>query len=128
MNRVWDHLRFAVWFCGIGYMVLWPLTEHHNGIAAVSLACGPSFTIEFICAPRAGLPLSPGLHLAGMISSAFVVMCLALRPLRWRRFRAPKGGQTPLSIVKARIRRRRAPPPRRYVQPRAHFGLRNPPH
>ena len=23
MNRVWDYIGFAVWFAGLGYIVLW---------------------------------------------------------------------------------------------------------
>ncbi len=131
MNRVQDYSRFAVWFTGIGYIVLWPMTAQDGGIAAMPLVCGQAFTLsDFICAPRVGLPLSPGLHLVGMMSLTFVVMCLALRPLRSLRMRMRnKGSQTPLSIVRIRIGKRRAPPPpRRYVPPRSHFGLRSPPH
>ncbi len=34
MNRVKDYVQFAVWFVGLGYMALWPLTAHDHGIAA----------------------------------------------------------------------------------------------
>ena len=135
MNRVGEYIRFATWFSGLGYMVLWPMTAQDDGIAAVSFACGQPFAqsfaiADFICGPRAGLHLSPGLHLAGMMSSAFVVACLALRPLLRRRARAAgKGAQTLPAIIHLRIGKKSAPPPpHRYVRPRSHFGLRNAPH
>lgn len=131
MNRVGEYTRFAIWFCGVGYAVLWPMTAHDDGIAAATLVCGPSFTlVDFICGPRAGLYLSPGLHLAGMISSACVVLCLVLRPLRRRRARAAAKSveAAPAAIIQLRIGKKTAPPPHRYVRPRSHFGLRNAPH
>jgi hypothetical protein len=133
MNRVGEYIRFAAWFSGLGYMALWPMTAQDDGSAVMSIACGQSVALlDFICAPRAGLHLSPGLHLAGMMSSGFVLMCLALRPLRWRqRWRAragSEGAQTLEAIVRLRIGRKSAPPPpHRYVRPRSHFGLRNAP-
>jgi hypothetical protein len=131
MNRVGEYIRFAVWFSGLGYIVLWPMTAHDDGIAAASFACGQPFALaDFICGPRAGLHLSPGLHLAGMMSSAFVVACLALRPLRRRRARAAgKGAQSVQATIRLRLGKKSAPPPpHRYVRPRSHFGLRNAPH
>jgi hypothetical protein len=130
MNRVGEYIRFAVWFSGLGYIVLWPMTAHDDGIAVASFACGQSFVLaDFICGPRAGLHLSPGLHLAGMMSSAFVVMCLVLRPLRRRRARAAgKDVQTAPVMIHLRIGKKSVPPPHRYVRPRSHFGLRNAPH
>ncbi len=42
MNRVKEYMQFAVWFVGLGYMALWPLTAHDNGIATLgaALICG----------------------------------------------------------------------------------------
>jgi hypothetical protein len=109
MNRVGEYIRFAVWFTGLGYIALWPLTAH------VDVA----------------LNLSPGLHLAGMASSGCVLICLVLRPLRRRkRARADAAAAlTPQAIVQSRIGKGSATPapPRRYVRPRSHFGLRGAP-
>lgn len=111
MNRVGEYIRFAVGFSGLGYLVLWPLTAHDV------------------------LHLSPGLHLAGMMSSACVVIGLALRPLRRRLRPKPSAAPmvTPVQLARLRLVARilppaPPPPPRRYVQPRSHFGLRNAPH
>ncbi|MDO8878702.1 MAG: hypothetical protein Q8M24_17485 [Pseudolabrys sp.] len=104
MNRVREYIKFAVCFSGLGYIVLWPLTAHD------------------------ALHLSPGLHLAGMTSSAWVLFTLVLRPLR-RRFRGRAVKPIPSPLARLRLGKKRAPPPpRRYVQPRSHFGLRNAPH
>ena len=110
MNRVRDYINFAVWFSGLGYIALWPLTAYD------------------------ALHLSPGLHLAGMTSLACVAIGLVLRPLRRRlrlRAAAPAPVKRPLvALDRLRLGRRAAPapPPRRYVRPRSHFGLRNAPH
>lgn len=115
MNRVGEYIRFAVCFSGVGYLVLWPLTAHGDGFAALGLSfvCGQPFALaEFVCGSRPALHLSPGLHLAGMMSSTCVLICLVLRPLR--RWRGRAAGE-------------RAPTPRRYVRPRSHFGLRGAP-
>jgi hypothetical protein len=107
MNRVGDYGRFAGWFCGLGYMALSPWTAQEDGLL-----------------------LSPGLHLAGMTASAFVLAAIALWPLRrlWRRCAAGKTVAIPQVIMRLRIGQKRAPPPHRYVRPRTHFGLRNGPH
>lgn len=103
MNRVRDYIGFALWFLGLGYMALWPLTVH------------------------AALHLSPGLHLVGMLSSAWVMAGLALRPVRrWRRSRAAVDDRVSSGASPPRLARS-APPPRRYVKPRSHFGLRGVP-
>jgi hypothetical protein len=112
MNRVGEYIRFAVLFTGAGYIVMWSLTMHSDGIA---------------------FQLSPGLHIAGMMSSACTVVGLAVYPLR-RRWRARATPATPaIKVPEALLRARLGfkpppPPPRRYVQPRAHFGLRGSPH
>jgi hypothetical protein len=38
MNRVKDYVQFAVRFVGLGYLALWPVTAHDNGIAALGAA------------------------------------------------------------------------------------------
>ena len=137
MNRVKEYIRFAVWFSGVGYAGLWPLTAQDDGLAAVNMSfiCHPLPLLDFMCGSRAALHLSPGLHLAGMMSSASVVICVLLRPLRRRLRPAPSATPrvTPLQLARLRLVARilpkpAPPPPRRYVRPRAHFGLRNAPH
>ena len=103
MNRVQDYIGFALWFVGLGYMALTPLTAHD------------------------ALHLSPGLHVAGMLASAWVLAGLVLWPIRrWRRSRAAVRDPSLSGTVQLRPKRP-APPPRRYVKPRSHFGLRGVP-
>lgn len=133
MNRVTDYMRFAMWFLGLGYIALWPVTAQDNAFAPMGLSfiCGQLALPDFLCGTQAGLRLSPGLHLAGMTSSACVLICLVLRPLR-RRFRGRANGSAKAMaspVARLRLGKRRAPPPpRRYVPPRSHFGLRGAPH
>lgn len=105
MNRVRDYMGFALWFLGLGYMALWPLTAHD------------------------AVHLSPGLHLVGTVASVWVVAGLALRPIRrWRRSRAAVNEPVSLGAISPRLARPARPlPPRRYVKPRSHFGLRGVP-
>ncbi len=103
MNRVLDYMGFALWFLGLGYMALWPLTAHD------------------------ALYLSPGLHLVGMLASVWVLAGLALWPIRRsRRSLAAVNKRASSGTLKPRSARP-PPPPRRYVKPRSHFGLRGMP-
>ncbi len=103
MNRVQDYMGFVLWFVGLGYMALSPLTAHD------------------------AVHLSPGLHVAGMLASVWVVAGLAWLPIRrWRRSRAAVRDPSLSGAVQLRPKRP-APPPRRYVKPRSHFGLRGVP-
>ncbi len=131
MNRVKDYIQFAVGFVGVGYIVLWPLTAHDNGIAPLEAAfiCGHSFGLtDLICHPPHVLRLSPGLHLIGSISVAFIGLRVLFRRLYRRR--APAGDRTALPSAARIITALRQPlaqkpmPPLRRVKPRSHFGLR----
>ena len=130
MNRVQDYMGFALWFVGLGYMALSPLTAHDNGLAAFDLifVCDRRFfAAELICPSHGALHLSPGLHLVGLLGSAWVLAGLVLRPVRrWRRSRAAVHDRSLFGAVQLRPKRP-APPPRRYVKPRSHFGLRGVP-
>ncbi len=138
MNRVKDYIRFTVWFVGLGYVALWPLTVHDNGVAVIAAAlCGQSLApMDLVCASAPALRLSPGLHLLGQMSAFCVFVRLLLRPLR--RFRiVRKDGAAPGPSVPSApavrwpdIHRRNhdAAPPPRAVRPRRHFGLRGAPH
>jgi hypothetical protein len=148
MNRVKDYLQFTVWFVGLGYLALWPLTAHDNGMAAFGAAfiCGGHSLINMICDPAHALRLSPGLHLIGTMSAACVIVRLLLRQWchwRWQRC-APTGAaadegnpaeRNPATGLRAnrwsaKLGRPSAPPslPLRAVRPRTHFGLRGAPH
>lgn len=102
MNRVWDYIGFAVWFAGLGYIVMW------------------------LFGTPGQLVLSPGLHAVGVASAMFVPVRLLLRAVGARRHaahtavrpRMPASGPRPS---------RRMPACRRPVKPRSHFGLRGMP-
>ena len=130
MNLVRDYIGFAVRFVGLGYMALWPLTAAGEGVADVDL----SFLCGGILAPcrwSPALHLSPGLHIAGTLSAAFVLGVLALRLLRRVRRKQPPDAVYAKPDIAGRLKLKRrppAPPPRRYVPRRSEFGLRGTPH
>jgi hypothetical protein len=138
MNRVRDYVQFAVWFIGLGYIVLWPLTAHDNDIAALgaTLICGDALLgpVNLLCNPPRALHLSPGLHLIGLLSAVCVVVRVLLRQLR----RSPRadGEADPTAAAAASripaVPSRPAPQkpwcPPRPVKPRKNFGLRGVPH
>ena len=154
MNRVKDYVQFAVWFVGLGYMVLWPLTAHDNGISMLGAAFGAADVcgipavpmIDVICDPLPMLRLSPGLQFIGAMSAVYVIARLLLR--QWHHVRqqrlAPTGAadglghpleRNPVSDdcadrVRTMFRRLNVPPPPppRAVRPRRQFGLRGVPH
>ncbi len=130
MNRVQDYFGFAMWFLGLGYIALWPLTAHDDGVALLDMlsVCGRQSVIaELICASHGEMHLSPGLHLVGVLAVAGVILGLAGRPIRrWLRLRATARGRLG-ALVPRRYSNRRAPPPRRFVKPRSQFGLRGAP-
>jgi hypothetical protein len=105
MNRVWDYFSFAVWFAGLGYIVLW-------------LFGSPEHLI-----------LPPALHIIGVASAMFVPVRLLFRTNGRRRVRAAAmpaaHARTPAAVL--RPRRRRPECTLRSVKPRSHFGLRGVP-
>lgn len=143
MNRVKEYITFTVWFVGLGYIALWPLTAHDNDIARLSadLICGeePLEHLNWICNPSHALHLSPGLHLIGLMSAVCVVVRVLLR--RLRRSRRRLGAETTAPEIASRIPAVLQPLPRaprparrepmcslRPVRPRKDFGLRGVPH
>ena len=64
MNRVWDYIGFAVWFAGLGYIVMWLFGSSDH------------------------LVLSPGLHAIGVAAAMFVPVRLVLRAVGARRLAA----------------------------------------
>ena len=102
MHRVWDYIGFAVWFAGLGYIVMWLLSS-------------PDLLL-----------LPPALHAVGVASAMFVPVRLLLRVIGHRR--AATGAIRVVSARKPaavlRPPRRKPPYPLRSVKPRSHFGLR----
>ena len=106
MNRVWDYAGFVVWFCGLGYIVLW-------------LAGSPEHRL-----------LPPALHVAGLASATFVAVRLLLLAIaRWRApvslVRAAAAARPPEGVLKSPPPKPARPLPT--VKPRNHFGLRGTP-
>ena len=103
MNRVWDYIGFAVWFAGLGYIVLW-------------LFGSPEHLI-----------LPPALHMIGVASAMFVPVRLFLRAVGRRRQAAACAVPRRKPAAVLRPRRRKPACPLRPVKPRSHFGLRGMP-
>jgi cytochrome b561 len=101
MNRVWDYIVFAVWFAGLGYIVVW-------------LGGSPVH-----------LMLPPALHAVGVAAATLVPVRLLVRAVG-RRCPAPGVvARKPAAVL--RPPRRKSSHPIRQVKPRSHFGLRGMP-
>jgi hypothetical protein len=105
MHRVRDYISFAVWFAGLGYIVMWLLSS-------------PDLLL---------LPTS--LHVVGVASAIFVPVRLLVRTVRRRRAAPGAIGVNPARKPAAvrRPSRRKPTHPLRSVKPRSHFGLRGRP-
>jgi hypothetical protein len=106
MTRVWDCISFAIWFAGLGYIVMWLLGSPGH------------------------LVLPPALHAIGVAAAMLIPVRLLLRIVKRRR---AGPGVVPVvdtrqSAVILRPPRRKATYPIRAVKPRSHFGLRGVPH
>jgi len=115
MNRCKDYACFIVWFAGLSYMALWPLTAHGNG--GVGLG--------------ADWKLPPTLHALGLIASFFVLARIAA--IAFARFRPRRAAQPPPTVaadlLETRLNARRwKAPSAQSVKPRAQFGLRGTEH
>lgn len=141
MNRTQDYVDFALRFCGLGYLLFWPLSTPQEGgaVFGASYVCGSvaSAAAEVLCAPRPlFLPLP--LHAAGTVAVLYALGACLFSRMR-RRQRAARAEPLPIDIqtVAARLpalhlatdvppgRPRAAPwspPPRSRPQ----FGLRLP--
>jgi hypothetical protein len=102
MTRVWDHISFAIWFAGLGYIVMWLLGAPNH------------------------FELPPALHAIGLLAAALIPVRLLLRIVKRRR--AVTAVDKCQSAAILRPRRRKATYPVRAVKPRSHFGLRGVPH
>jgi hypothetical protein len=133
MNRVRDYCTFAIGYCGLGYILVWPLSSPDGGSALFGAAfvCGGRMVapVRWLCDLPHPLQFSVPLHLLGLISALAVAARLALWLLR--RIRRPASlpsapaasasGPAPALADRPRLRR---PSP---IKPRAHFGLRGTP-
>jgi len=104
MNRVWDYIGFAVWFAGLGYIVMWLLGS-----------------------PNHLLP-PPALHAIGVAAAMLVSVRLLLRAAGHRRRTAQIAARPRKPAAVLRPPWRRPKHPLRPVKPRSHFGLRGTPH
>ncbi len=136
MDRCREYFGFTVWFAGIGYAVLWPLTADGDSgrLFGASVVCGRSSggMMAALCHLPHLLTLPIGLHVLGFVAAALVAVRLLCRVLRrlW-----PRCTFIPVEELAARLpsvlsgRSRRKPArPVRPAKPRAHFGLRGVPH
>jgi hypothetical protein len=101
MTRVWDYISFAIWFAGLGYIVMWLLGSPGH------------------------LVLPPALHAIGTAAAVLTPVRLFLRVVKRRRA-LPAIPRRPAVVL--RPPRRKAVYPVRAVKPRSHFGLRDVPH
>lgn len=135
MKRCRDYIGFAVWFVGIGYAVLWPLTVDGNGGAlfGASIVCGHAAggVEAVLCGLPHPLALPIGLHVLGFTAAMLVAARLSCRLLRRLR---PRAEVIPPAALVARLlgtipmcTRRKPARPSRRVTPRKHFGLRGMP-
>ena len=101
MNRVWDYIVFAVWFAGLGYVVVW------------------------LGGPPVQLMLPPALHAVGVAAATLVPVRLLMRAVGRRRLAPGVMARKPTAVL--RPPRRKSSYPIRHVKPRSHFGLRGMP-
>ncbi len=106
MTRVWDYISFAIWFAGLGYIVL-------------SLLGSPDHLV-----------LPPALHAIGVAAAVLVPVRLLAQVVKRRRAMAGAVPAVRARQATAVLRppRRKATYPIRNVKPRSHFGLRDVPH
>lgn len=134
MDRCKDYFGFAMWFAGIGYAVLWPLSAiGDDGYPfGASIVCGGSHdgVIAALCDLPHPFTLPAGLHVLGLAAAMAIAARVSLRLLcRWRQ----RPGTVPAAALNLRlpgaIPARPKPPTRRLrtVKPRKHFGLRGMP-
>jgi len=134
MNRIKDYVGFVVWFVGLGYIVLWPVTAAVLGGKpfGASIFCqdGVPGLVDFLCKPAQPLHMPPAFHVLGFLSAMFVTVRLLVHAIRHTRRAAGSSVSARVSLaginpaVSAPPSLRKPAPPRRMVKPRTHFGLR----
>jgi len=130
MKRVQEYLGFAVWFVGIGYVVLWPLASSADGTPfGGSFVCGTG-ALAVLCDFEHPLTLPLGLHVLGALSAMAMIgqlSCRTLRRLRWPAgFNAVASGPRPPAAID-RLSGRSTLRVARRIKPRSEFGLRRTP-
>ena len=137
MNRIKDYTRFVIWFAGLGYMVLWPVSSSDlsGRPFGASVVCqdGTLALLASLCNSTHWLQLPPALHAIGSLSAIVVSVRLLLCAVkRWRRPAGSGRAQTPAPFAPAPATAlpswRNPARPLRAVKPRTHFGLRGTPH
>ena len=112
MNRCKDYACFIIWFAGLSYMALWPLSAH--GVGGIGLG--------------GDWELPPTLHVIGLAAAVFVnIKIVQLVLARFRKPRAAQAEPNPLTpdLVAARLNVGRwKAPSAQTVKPREQFGLR----
>jgi hypothetical protein len=136
MNRIRDYTGFAIEFCGLGYIVLWPVTalDVSGKPFGASLFCRdtPHGVLDLLCNSAHPLQLPSNLHALGFLSAMFVAARLLLYAIRRSR-RAVDRRAADMSALTTQSPGAMAPPrqrparPSRPVKPRTHFGLRGMP-
>jgi hypothetical protein len=140
MSRLRDYLGFSVRFVGLGYIALWPLSTPGRGdMFGAALVCHERVgrVLDLVCGWPHPLRLSIGLHVTSALCAvlAMVHLCAVAAHRARRRRRGPPASVPveagPSTVpsprqprMSLRLRRRPLPPPRKFVPPRAHFGLR----
>ena len=136
MNRIKDYIGFAIWFAGLGYIALWPVTSPDLGGkpfgAAIFCRDIPLSVLDFLCNSVLPLQLPPSLHVLGFLSALFVTLRLLL--YAFKRSRRAVGTRAadmsaPVTLLPDAVAPPRRKPVRglRPVKPRTHFGLRGMP-
>jgi hypothetical protein len=137
MNRIKDYTGFVIWFAGLGYIVLWPVSspDLSGRPFGASIICrdGTLGLLDSLCNSAHWLQLPPALHAIGSLSAIVVTVRLLLYAVRrWRRTAgagAAEAPATPAPMPAAVSPSWRNPArPLRPVKPRTHFGLRGTPH
>jgi len=137
MNRIKDYARFVIWFAGLGYMALWPVSspDLSGKPFGASIVCqdGALALLASLCNSAHWLELPPALHAMGSLSAIVVAVRLLFYAFkRWRRLAGTGVAQVtapaaPMPAAAAPSWRNPAHP-LRPVKPRTHFGLRGAPH
>lgn len=131
MDRCRDYCGFVIWFAGLGYAVLWPLTAvgHSGHPFGAAWICGRTGggAIAALCRLPHPFMLPVGLHVLGLVAAFLLAARLVRDGLR--RWRA-RPCIIPAASVAVRLpgaipARPRMPVPRvRAVKSRRQFGLR----
>jgi hypothetical protein len=137
MNRIKDYTGFAIWFAGLGYIALWPVTSPDLGGKpfGASIFCHDVSlsVLDLLCNSAHPLQLPASLHALGFLSAMIVTGRLLVFAFK----RSRRVVVTPTVDISALLAHlpgtipslRRRKPPRRHrpVKPRTQFGLRGMP-